>query len=231
MKNIVLKEKLLLTFFKLQLNYDDVNEKNTTENTNCGFHFLPDNNDRRHVGSTLKLLNINAAAKHLLDNYSGPSLTISSGDSLIRDVKVSPGLAKVQFNQSVLEAFSTLCPPPRLSSININTMLGFTLEAECVLDSSGRPLPVTDFSNNFSDITGSGSKALASGSRRVAVLTASFQDCLLGGEVSGVTSLNMRLLEALGYKVILVKFSDWPSTEKLVVRVKYLDEEMKKVSG
>jgi len=140
---------------------------------------------------------------------------------------VSPGLAKVQFNQSVLEAFSTLCPPPRLSSININTMLGFTLEAECVLDSSGRPLPVTDLSSNFSD----NSKALAAGSRRVAVLTASFQDCLLGGEVSGVTSLNLRLLEALGYKVILVKFSDWPSTEKLVVRVKYLDEEMKKVSG
>ena len=144
---------------------------------------------------------------------------------------MSPGLAKVQFNQSVLEAFSTLCPPPRLSSININTMLGFTLEAECVLDSSGRPLPVTDFSSNFSDNSGADSKALAAGSKRIAVLTASFQDCLLGGEVSGVTSLNLRLLEALGYKVILVKFSDWPSTEKLVVRVKYLDEEMKKVSG
>ena len=73
------------------------------------------------IGSTLKLLNINAAARYLVRDYTGPWLTISE-DSLIRDIKVSPGLAKVQFNQSVLEAFTSLCPPPRVASLHVNTI-------------------------------------------------------------------------------------------------------------
>ena len=56
------------------------------------------------------------------------------------------------------------------------------------------------------------------GGQRVTVVTASFQDCLLGGDLAGVLALNQRLLEALGHKVVVVRFTDWPVTDNLVAR-------------
>ena len=67
----------------------------------------------------------------------------------MKDIKVSPGPAKQQFNKSVLEAFSTLFPPPRLSSLHVNTLLGFVAEAECVVDAGGRPLAVQEYSDGY----------------------------------------------------------------------------------
>jgi hypothetical protein len=77
----------------------------------------------------IKLLNINAAAKLLYPDYQGSTapvstayllLSLSAGptmkvveDALLKDIKISPSLAKVQFTQSVMEAFTSLFPPPR----------------------------------------------------------------------------------------------------------------------
>jgi hypothetical protein len=75
----------------------------------------------------IKLLNINAAAKLLYPDYQGkttPANTANSSlsagptmkvveDALLKDIKITPSLAKVQFTQSVLEAFTSLFPPPR----------------------------------------------------------------------------------------------------------------------
>ena len=47
--------------------------------------------------------------------YAGPTIKVVE-DGLLRDIKVIPSLAKVQFSQSVMEAFSTLFPPPRLDN-------------------------------------------------------------------------------------------------------------------
>ena len=58
----------------------------------------------------------------------------------------------------------------------------------------------------------------AQGGQRVTVVTASFQDCLLGGELSGVTAFNIKLLEASGYQVLLVKHTNWPASQNQVSR-------------
>ena len=34
-------------------------------------------------------------------------------DALLKDIKITPSLAKVQFTQSVMEAFPSLFPTPR----------------------------------------------------------------------------------------------------------------------
>ena len=160
-------------------------------------------------------MNINAAAKQIYKDYKGPTLNVTE-DALMKDIKVSPGLAKVQFNQSVLEAFSTLCPPPRLSSLNVNTLLGFVAEADVVLDSRGQPLLVQEFSNSFGN--SQPQKPLPEGGHRLSLITATFQECLLGGQLSGVTSLNAKLLKSLGYKVMVVNYKDWQVSDKLVTR-------------
>lgn len=180
----------------------------------------------KQIGNTLKLLNINAAARLLIQDYTGSTLSVQD-DALMKDIKVSPGLAKVQYNKSVLEAFSTLFPPPRLSSLEVNTLMGFVAEAEAVLDADGRPLTVQEFSDGYG--AKAPSKPLPDGGRRLTLVTASFQDCLLGGQMSGVTSLYVRLLEAMGHEVLVVNYTQWPVRDTLVSRVKLLDERVKKI--
>ena len=123
---------------------------------------------------------------------------------------------KLQFNQSVLEAVKTLCPDPKFSSLNVNTLLGFVAEADLVLNANAQPLNVGDYSNLFGQKEPA--KPLPEGAKRVAVVCAGFQDCLLGGELSGVTAFNIKLLEASGYQVLLVKHTNWPASQNQVSR-------------
>ena len=134
----------------------------------------------------------------------------------MKDMKTSPSSAKVQLNQSVLEAVRTLCPEPKYSSLNVNTLLGFVTEADIVLNERAQPLPVGEFSNHFGQKEPT--KPLPEGAKRVAVISASFLDCLLGGELGGGTAFNIKLLEAVGYDVLLVKYTDWPSSQNQVSR-------------
>ena len=95
-------------------------------------------------------------------------------------------------------------------------MLGCVAEAEFVCDSSARPLPVQELSSNFGSsecVT-----ALPTGAHRLALLTAGYQDCVIGGELSGLTAFNTQLIEAAGYKVLLVKYTEWDASSKLVTK-------------
>ena len=84
------------------------------------------------------------------------------------------------------------------------------------MDGYGRPLAVQEFSDSY------GSKPpvkpLPVAGRKLSLVTASFQDCLLGGQLSGVTSLSVRLLEALGHEVLVISYTDWPVRDSLVSR-------------
>ena len=41
---------------------------------------------------------------------------------------------------------------------------------------------------------------------------------MIGGELSGLTAFNIKLMEAAGYKVFLVKYTDWQQASKMVAR-------------
>ena len=71
-----------------------------------------DSNEKRNVGSQLKLLNINAAATKLHQDYNGSLLNINE-DALLKNLKVNPNLGKVKLQATILEALSNLIPPPR----------------------------------------------------------------------------------------------------------------------
>ena len=57
-----------------------------------------------------------------------------SEDALLRDIRLSPGLPKLQFCQTVLEAFSSIAQPPKYMNLNLNTQLGCQVEGELVCD-------------------------------------------------------------------------------------------------
>ena len=58
---------------------------------------------------------------------------------------------------------------------------------------------------------------------RVAVLTASFHDCLLSGAPGGLLSLSQRLLKAQGFKVLTVGFKTFMPHQNKLDRVKQLE--------
>ena len=135
---------------------------------------------------------------------------------MMKNIKIYPSADKSTFNKSVLDAVNNLCPEPKYSSLNVNTLLGFVAEADLVLNVNAQPLNVGDYSNIFGQKEPA--KPLPEGSKRVAVVCASFQDCLLGGELSGLTVFNIKLLEASGYQVLLIKHTNWPALENQVSR-------------
>jgi len=182
--------------------------------------------DNRNLGATLKLLNINAAASKIFKNYKGPTLNICE-DPLLREINISPSLNKVKLNNSVIEAFSNLVPPPRFLRVNVNTLMGFVADAEFVVDVKNNPMLVDEFANSFGTVTPS--KQLPAGASRVALIVAGFQDCLVGGGLGGVTALSVKLAEASGYQVLVVKYTDVETNMKLLTRVQRLDKILKAV--
>lgn len=59
-----------------------------------------------------------------------------------------------------------------------------------------------------------------------------FRDICLGTHehVSGISSLNIRLLEKSGYSVISIPYSEFSMSEKLLKRVQYLEAKIKSLS-
>ena len=113
---------------------------------NSSFHnLLLYSGENKNLGASIKLLNINAAAKLLHQDYKGPVLNVEE-DPLLRDLKISPGLAKVQLRQKVLEAFASIAPPPRFLNLDVNSLLGCQIDGELVCDTKGSPLPVVELS-------------------------------------------------------------------------------------
>ena len=123
---------------------DLVNHFHLDSVLNSSFHnLLLYSGDNKNMAASLKLLNINAAAKLLHPDYQGPVLNVEE-DPLLRDMKISPGLPKVQLRQKVLEAFASIAPPPRFLNLDVNSLLGCQIDGELVCDSKGSPLPVIE---------------------------------------------------------------------------------------
>jgi len=178
---------------------------------NSNFHnLLLYSGENKNLGASIKLLNINAAAKLLHPEYKGPVLNVEE-DPLLRDLKISPGLAKVQLRQKVLEAFASIAPPPRFLNLDVNSLLGCQIDGELVCDTKGSPLPVVELNT------------LPEGASKVALMVASFQDCLINGSEAGSTALNIRLLQADGYKVMMVRHDMLQPDMTVVARVKFLE--------
>ena len=127
-------------------------------------------------------------------------------------------------SKNVFEAFHSLASPPNYLWQDINTMMGFNVDAEAVFEAKtlkplgpiqemgllGRKtiLPVEDLKP---------SKELPEGSKRIAILLLDFSECLMGNHkhLNGLTSLKVRLLQSRGYSVLIVRHNEVSGMKKL----------------
>jgi hypothetical protein len=74
-------------------------------------------------------------------------------------------------------------------------------------------------------------EALPEGATKVALLTAGFHDCIVSGGESGAVALQRRLLEAAGWRVLLVRHDMLAGETALVARVKLLERLLRESLG
>ncbi|KZC03985.1 Protein TBRG4 [Dufourea novaeangliae] len=162
----------------------------------------------KHVTRKLKLLNISGAAKFSSD-YNGPLL---DNNAVVKDIVVPLSKQKVLYVKALEETLKSLAPSPSslCYRINVNTKMGFFLDAECFVNSKSKLVSTTDTTVNNID--------------KVAIIIHDyFSYCYGSNELHGIYKLYNRLLENSGYKVLQISYQHFGLEDKLVKREQFLE--------
>ncbi|NXU15353.1 FAKD4 protein, partial [Pardalotus punctatus] len=159
----------------------------------------------RAQSSWQKLLHINATARLEVPGYQGPFLppeALAGHRDKDRDKDKATALQR-----GLREALPEVLGGQDLARFDVSTVYGWDIDAEVVLDSDNKPLPVRDFAAPHLSQS-EGTKPLPAGARRVAVLRWEFpQFSSRGRELLGRGAMARRHLRAAGF--LLVEVSGW----------------------
>lgn len=190
---------------------------------------------KRNLGSMLKVLNVNGYASLLCSpTYTGPRITAGNSDMLLADIRGPDSQDKQKILMQVMDAMGSLASGPVFMATDVNTGMGFSVQGEVVFDQNLKPLKIEPYKILHQPLAeSSASTPIPPDSTRVALLVVGYHDCLLGpaADLSGLTDLYVRLLEAKGFKVLLVKHSDIKLKEKTLDRVKMIQKKLHTLLG
>ncbi|XP_043674209.1 FAST kinase domain-containing protein 4 isoform X1 [Vespula pensylvanica] len=158
----------------------------------------------------LKLLNINAAARNILKNYDGPyfDATDKVFSTIIPNKKQKQEL--VDMLEKTLQEIAPFC-----FKMNINTKMGFNIDAECCLDSENKFLKYKD--NNLKNVKNT----------RLAIMVHSYHEYSKGEEdILGIIKFYNNLLNAQGYRVLNISYQSFSINDILLKRVKFLNHKI-----
>ena len=182
------------------------------------------------------MLYINAVAKHLYKDYQGSLLSDATLKKWTSNKNLQTSPARASLTASIFEAFHSLASPPNFLLKDINTQMGFQLDAEAVFEvDTAKPLgPIQEMALLGKDDS-SPTKNVPAGAKRVAVMILGFNDGVFDVsqnnarfELNGSRSLQKALLEALGYNVMLIKYNELTGKQKLQ-SVKHLESQLRSV--
>ncbi|XP_031955479.1 FAST kinase domain-containing protein 4 isoform X1 [Corvus moneduloides] len=182
----------------------------------------------RAQSSWLKLLHINATARLEAPGYQGPFLPpeVLGGDGDRDKDKEREKATPLQ--RGLREALPGALGGPDLIRHNVSTVYGWDIDAEAVLDSDNKPLPVRDFTAPHLPCS-EGTKPLPPGARRVAVLRWEFpQFSSRGRELLGRGSMARRHLRAAGFLLAEVPHYEFLELKLERQRVAYLKDKVAK---
>jgi hypothetical protein len=103
-----------------------------------------------NVFAKVKLLNINGAAVHLLKNYDGPTLDPLSS---VHTVNMAKTKEKTEMVEAIMDTLKNLIHSENHLGTNVNTNLGFSIDAKCLLDKKCNPLAITEENERRTDVT------------------------------------------------------------------------------
>ena len=139
---------------------------------------------------------------------------------MLRDLRAMPPAAKTQLSSEVLETLNPLAAAPTHAAANVNTGMGFAVDAALLLKrGTAKPVPVANM-DLMDDST------LPEDAEKCCVMSATYHDCLLDGRESGLMALEARLMEARNFRVVRVSYKDMAQASGKLDRVKKLDQKL-----
>ncbi|XP_046824937.1 FAST kinase domain-containing protein 4 [Vespa crabro] len=167
----------------------------------------------QNIIRTLKLLNINAAAYNILKDYNGPYLEDKND---VFSIVIENKKQKQELIDMLDETLQEIAPS--CFQMNINTKMGFNIDAECCLNSKNKFVKYNDENLNNSTNT------------RLAIMVNSYHDYSRGEEdILGIVNFYNNILNAQGYKVLNVPYQNFSVNDILLKRIKYLNDQINSV--
>ncbi|KAK0182692.1 hypothetical protein PV327_000802 [Microctonus hyperodae] len=193
---------------------DQVTPEQLQSVLNTGFiEKLADPTEIPHVKKH-KLLNINAAAKFLLKNYSGPFLP---PDSSVFDSLLVKSKDKQIFVKAITDALTNLFPSREHFRINIDNGIGFLLDVEFFMNDKCAPLSIEKIPKDTNAL-------------RIGIVANYYHDyCIDEQNLLGPVLLHYRLLQAKGYRLLDISHQDFHTDDKLLKRITYINDRIKSI--
>uniref|UniRef100_A0A0A9WMB6 Protein TBRG4 n=2 Tax=Lygus hesperus TaxID=30085 RepID=A0A0A9WMB6_LYGHE len=164
-----------------------------------------------------KLLNLNGVAKHM-HGYKGPFLDESS--CILPLARTKDKLALVA---SVVDALSNLVPSGTYLRTDVDSGMGFFIDAECLIDEKMTPLPLVDKKTGQPIPSNKPKKG-----RKVAVMVWDYHDITKGkSSLCGSAALSSELLKKSGYQVLNISYKDYNFRDKLTDRVSFIEKQLR----
>ncbi|XP_031409696.1 FAST kinase domain-containing protein 4 [Meleagris gallopavo] len=172
----------------------------------------------------MKLIQINAAAKLESPEYQGPFLPAGMLSA------AEPAAEKVTLLQSSLrEALAGVLGSQDNGRWDVHTIYGWQIDAEVVLNSENKPLPLKDFAAPHLPHS-EGTKPLPPGARRVAFLRWEFPNFSnRSKELLGRCAMARRHIQAAGFLVVDVPHYEFLELKLERQRAAYLRDKLHKV--
>ncbi|XP_034187274.1 FAST kinase domain-containing protein 4 isoform X1 [Osmia lignaria lignaria] len=162
---------------------------------------------RQNVSHSLKLLNINGYARSILKDYPGPFLP-----STVNPLTQKQTVQKELYIRVLEETLKNIVPSCSHYKINVNTEMGFLLDAEVYMDSNSRPVCVNDIKDYHT---------------KIAIMIHDYHDVCVGSiEPHGLIKLQHRLLKSKNYEILSIPYTHFGIEDTLERRVTYLKRQL-----
>lgn len=168
-----------------------------------------------NVSKKLKLLNINAIAQYVLKDYKGSFL---DKDSEVFNVPLNRTKEKQVYVDALSETLTKLLPSQSYFKTDINTNMGFLLDAEYRINDQHQFVKVEDWNEQSKKV------------KRIAIVVHDYHDYCRGQkDLVGSTYLYTQLLKARGYDLIMISYENFSIQDKIDKRINYLKQCMSNV--
>ena len=161
----------------------------------------------KNAPKQLKLLNLNGVARYIR-NYSGPLLSPSKVPYI-----VNPQTKQKELYTNTLRDTLKVMLPESSFKMNLNTNMGFLVDAECCMDSNFKPIDTSTPENK--------------NSRKVAIMLNDYSCfCLESNEFDGIHKLYDKLLRHSDYRVLNISYKHFGVEDKILKRMEVLKRRM-----
>uniref|UniRef100_A0A8D0HLT7 FAST kinase domain-containing protein 4 n=1 Tax=Sphenodon punctatus TaxID=8508 RepID=A0A8D0HLT7_SPHPU len=191
----------------------------------CHSHLL-DDQSLQGQNYKLKLLHINATAQLECANYQGPFLSMSALSAV---EQMMGGKKPTPLQISLQEELKKVAGDPSNVCFDVNTVYGWILDAEMVLSSSNKLLPVKNLIAPHLPHAG-GALPLPQGTRRLVFLRWEYPNfSSQSKDLLGRFVMAQRHLQAAGFLIIDVPYYEWLPLKSEWQKAAYLKDKMRKV--